>query len=63
MAKRKPGLAVEVAEWIAGKSTPELYQIMDLLRVEIRTRFDATRCEYLARLKAVKALKAARKVR
>jgi hypothetical protein len=63
MAKRKPGLEAEVAAWVKGKTTPELYQIMDLLRVEIRTRFDATRCEYLARIKAEKALKAAKKCR
>jgi len=63
MAKRKPGLAVEVAGWSADKSTPELFQIIDLLRLEIRTRCDATRCEYLARIKAEKALKAAKKFR
>lgn len=63
MAKRKPGLAVEVAGWIDGKSTAELYQIIDLLRLTIRSRFDSTRCEYLARIRAEKALKAAKKCR
>lgn len=63
MAKRKPGLAVEVADWIGGKSTPELFQIIDLLRLEIRSRCDQSRCEYLARIKALKALRAANKCR
>lgn len=63
MPRPKRIVSVALVGLMQGQPTSALYAMAEQIRAEIRARFDKTRCEYMARIKAEKALRAARKTK